>query len=303
MIIPVIILTIIVVHLVNKSYDKKKVEEERARKQLEYEMSLPAQGNLPLQYMYTIDEWYRLRCEFDIEIEPVWEEYKAEKIDRAEYKEACRKAVQNIIPEQYYFRFPSLLRYGCYCAAMKIMDCGYAPGYIKTNDITVGEMKNRSYEPLTYRYGRNYDRNYWMACAPVYRTFIDMYPIGQVMDFMGCGRMTSKGWIPTMREDADCCYYYGWPYTTKDIRRKEAIDALVARGFDGFKYTNEPERHFNGLSDEEIKKKYEFVIYKPDMERVDYSVECPLFVNSAHYEGTVNGYDGKGNHPMLRTID
>lgn len=239
--------------------------------------------NLPLQYMYTIDEWYRLRCEFDKEIEAAWELYRVKKISKEKYREESWAAVRRIIPADKRSNFQNLYRYGCYLAAMRVIEEGYMPGYMEYAIPTKGEMTH--WRPTEYIPNTPGNRGSWMRCIPGAHSILDLYPEGQYLDYMGCGRMKNGFWTPECREDAWCKPYYSCSSDDQvSSARRSAISAFQQRGFNGYRYVGEPDRNFGDLTLQEISNKYEFLQHKPDMMRDDHDADCKCVINKDHYE-------------------
>ena len=239
--------------------------------------------NLPLQYMYLIDEWYKLRLRFDQEIETSWNKYRDRKISREEYRQESWAAMKRIIPADKRNTFQNLYRYGCYLAAMKMIDEGYLPGYMEWAVPDNREMLR--WRPTEYISDTPNNRGSWMRCIPGEHSMLDLYPDGQYLDYMGCGRMRNHAWTPEIRSDSNCASYYTNLYTSDVSKEREkVVAAYVKRGFNGYRYTNEPERNYKGLTQQEVVEKYEFINHKPDMMVEDKDAWCPLVINEKHYK-------------------
>lgn len=234
--------------------------------------------NLPIQYAYTIDEWYSLRKQFDRLIEPDWQAYRIGNINRNTYKVRCDQAVRQIIPAEYISKFQTLYRWGARAAAIRMANKGYEPGWIEFANYRRTELQN--WTPDSYHPGAVYEtaaRNGWPKCIPGRNCFLDLYPDGHILEIMGCGTMVNNTWTAEKDPNAWCSNYYT-ALSLFEPERDKAISFYQQRGFDGHSYLGE-ERSFNGLSPEEIAKKYEFIILDPETGDVECTAKCRVIIN------------------------
>lgn len=213
--------------------------------------------NPGLHLIYEIDEFYKLRLQFDEIIEPVWQKYRTDEITRDEYKVASDAAVVQIIGEENANgEFNSLLRFGAKNAAYRIAREGYNPGSTPFRRTT---RELRYWKPRCWEGDPDCDSRPWRLKKVYFRSFLDMYPsahaIGEIYDVGTYDRSTGT-WTNKCKER-------GYGYNTYGFYGKENVEKtlqlLNERGYDGKTYLNMPKRDFGDLTKEEIKKKYEFI--------------------------------------------
>ena len=189
--------------------------------------------NIGLQYIYTIDEWYKLRCEFDKRIEASWILYKEGAIDEEKYKEKCLRAVEGIIGYDYIEEFKTLYQWGVRNAALRVAREGYNPGLSGCYGRTLDELKRWNPE----RYGSRWD--YWQHCVPGDADFLTMYPDKWELEYMYVGHIKHDQWTAYPFEKFKG--YQMFPGYFGEDARKATLDLLVERGYNGVIYENEPE--------------------------------------------------------------
>lgn len=236
-----------------KKYDQKKAIEE----------ARPVPRNLPLQYIYTIDEWYKLRCEFDQLIDAQWEKYRKGEITKEEYRDSCKLVEKQIIGDEYNQDFETLYQFGVRNAAIRMVKMGYAPGMTKSLHYTKKDLAG--WEPDCFPIWPSHPKDDWIKCVPGEpkpRTFLTMYPNPGQLEFIGCGIYEDGVWYPELDEDAPVGKYYKPDdYLGKGDKneRMKAVSLLQSRGYNGKEYALEPKRDFGDLTQEEIDKKYFYV--------------------------------------------
>lgn len=256
-----VLFVILLCNFIDKSEEKKQMIEEQS----------PG-NNVGLQYIYTIDEWYKLRLEFDEAIEKDWNIYSKGGMKKEKYKEKCILAVKKIIGEDYP-NFKTLYEYGVRNAAIRVAREGYNPG--ETRAKAFCKRKLKTWEPISYRTGYLSPADHWSRCIPGNGNFLTMYPDPWELEYMHCGIMENGKWIGEHVED----HSFGGSHFTfpdSDKKRFSVIDYLVSRGYDGESYTKEPKRSFEKLSQMQISKKYEFVVKDPgtNYEKIEKSAKC-----------------------------
>ena len=233
---------------------------------------MPHGCNIGIQYIYTIDEWYRLRCEFDERIERSWALYKEDLITEEDYKNDCMKVIEDIIGYDNIEEFQTLYQWGVRNAAIRTAKAGYNPGLSNCYGRTLEELNE--WEPE--RYASRWE--YWNRCVPGDANFLTMYPDKWELEYMYLGNIKHDQWsaLPFKEFQGHQMFpgYFG------EEARRTALDLLVERGYDGETYTKEAPRNFGDLTEEEIKKKYKYVV---NGERSNYCFE----EMSAHCESGV----------------
>lgn len=221
-----------------------------------YENNSHPDMNVPLHYIYAVDEWEKLRRQFDQEIEPVWQKYRFNDISPLDYQLACIKAVDKIIGKENRQKgFDTFFKWGIRNAAIRMAREGYAPG--KADAIlTLAELKR--WVPETWNIP-GWKMNRWNECNIGTKGFMDLYPDASALERAGVGQRDWKTgiWSPrtTSRYPGSYREYFGLGYATSPQKVEQY---LVRRGYNGKTYTNERTRG-DGLCDAERIKKYEFV--------------------------------------------
>lgn len=227
------------------------------KRRQEAEKNKDAPRNIPLQYAYTLDEWYKLRLEFDALIEEDWQKYKIGEITREEYYVKSITCVKSIIEEGYRTLFGTLYAWGVRKAAIRMSEEGYAPGMV---DPPYKMSELNWWRPRDFQSGGM--RAHWKTCIPTMHSFLTMYPDPKGLENMGCGVIAKTGWEAKLDLEAPVGLYYAYDGHIPGGKeeRIKAMKFFQERGYDGKTYTKMPPRDFGDLTEDEILKKYEFVI-------------------------------------------
>lgn len=222
-----------------------------------YENNSHPSINVPLHYIYAVDEWDKLRQQFDKKIEPVWAKYRFNEISSLDYELACYKVVEEIIGIENKRRgFRTLYQWGIRNAAVKMAKQGYAPGKAETA-LSLAEL--RRWEPEQW-YISDYKLGRWNDCDISGKGFMQLYPDACALENAGVGKRDWKTGMWSRRTEPRLAgsyrEYFGLCGSPEKVERY-----LEQRGYNGKTYVGERARG-GGLCAAEQLKKYEFVSRK-----------------------------------------